>query len=108
MKSINEAIRDRFILLCIRPEEILELLGDWKHREYVSLPDISGLPADAMVSGVEYSFPHQAFVVRVHHESFKEVPAGHYPAVHQMRYETVKIVVMPTQSDIPMVAIDRQ
>lgn len=70
-------------VFAIRPCDIISLFSQCKKGGELRLPLIKGIPEDAEIDGAEFSFQHNAFLIRVWHESFKEIhPACAVPVEH--------------------------
>jgi hypothetical protein len=77
-------------LVCISHDAIHALItGGWRMT--------AGVPADAAVLGISYSFDRQAVVVAVEHHSFGEVADGELtPVVAWLSGEQVSDETTPT------------
>lgn len=69
---VAQPTSSRFKMLAISPELLLQLLFDSRPHPV----EVTGLPDECSVCGVMYDWSRRAFLFRLEHPSFDEVPLG--------------------------------
>src|SRR5689334_3309653 len=73
MNSPNDR---RLQILWVRPEIILTMLGGWRLRDRLVLPEFDGLPADVKLLGCHEDYGRRAIGFCLWSATFDEVPDG--------------------------------
>jgi hypothetical protein len=76
MSHFYDEERKRCRIYWVSCNAILELLGNWRHHDHVSLPVLKGLPDGYRVLFATHDFGRGAIGLMVHHPSFAVVPEG--------------------------------
>jgi len=81
-------------LIIVTENELLTLMGGWKHHEYVSLPTFAEIPNDAEVHAVEYRIEYRGFALLLWHPTFPVVEREHRVPIFsgEMMREVVRIM----------------
>lgn len=85
MESIKN--ERRYKIVHMQPRLIIDILN-WCNApdgSCLATPKECGLPEDCEVVGVYYSFECDAFMVKLFHQSFDEVPTGMQTPIHHLR-----------------------
>lgn len=80
----------RFRFYAVTGTQILELLGNWWHHDFISLPKIKGLPDGYRVEAIFPDHIRDAFLLRVYHPSFDPIAETNaIPNYTPIEFETV-------------------
>jgi hypothetical protein len=74
IKSKDADLR-RCRVYLIDPQDVMILLGNWRHYEYAALPRFD-LPEGFRIANVSFDWMTNMFAVAVYHESFDAVQPG--------------------------------
>src|SRR4051812_46165167 len=82
----------RYRFYSVTTREVMALLGNWWHHDFIRLPKLKGLPDGYSVEGLHGSYERDAFVLKVYHPSFDPVGEGlAIPDYTPAEFETVDL-----------------
>lgn len=93
----SDARQRRYRIYVIDPRQIIDLLGNWWHKDRIHLGKIEELPDGYEIMGVvaggwESINPSDGILVKVYHPSFDPVPQNSpYPRINVGTVQTIEM-----------------
>lgn len=73
----GDSDRDRrYRFFIVTGDQMMALLGNWWHSDFICLPRIKGLPEGYIVEAIHPSFERDGILLRIYHPSFVPVKMG--------------------------------